>query len=250
MREKAILIIALASCVRAGKSNAATPVSDPHLDAIGTQLIRAVNAEPTQCPVHLRAFGAFSIGICGRLPSELREEPTTVKRAIDSVLPPTQAADSAGATAWTKEGYLSYRASYVGRVPILVEFFTGSMRDVPKGLVVFQYPQQFDNCKTLDGAGTVDESKPWTPPSQREAPPPKYPDFARRARQEGTVVLEIVVSGDGSVSDVCVQGSTPFFDFETAAAEAVRKWRFEPATQRGVPVSARIQVAVLFGGGG
>ena len=56
---------------------------------------------------------------------------------------------------------------------------------------------------------------------------PVYPDLARRMNLTGTVKLEIVVAPNGTVKDVKVVGGHPVL--ATAAADAVRKWRFEPS---------------------
>jgi TonB family protein len=53
---------------------------------------------------------------------------------------------------------------------------------------------------------------------------------AREERVAGTVTLEIVVQGDGSVRNVVVLSASPEgYDFDVSALEAVRQWTFEPA---------------------
>jgi TonB family protein len=57
--------------------------------------------------------------------------------------------------------------------------------------------------------------------------PPVYPELARKMKITGTVKLEVVVAPNGSVKDAKVVGGHPVL--ATAALEAVKKWRFEPA---------------------
>jgi TonB family protein len=72
-----------------------------------------------------------------------------------------------------------------------------------------------------------------------------YTDQARRRAIEGDVVLEIVVRADGSVGDVRVKRSLGA-GLEQKAIEAVRQWRFRPATRQRTPVDVIVEVAVGF----
>jgi len=56
---------------------------------------------------------------------------------------------------------------------------------------------------------------------------PAYPEIARRARIEGRVRLQVLVSREGEVEDVKVISGHPLL--AQAAADAVREWRYEPA---------------------
>jgi TonB family protein len=57
---------------------------------------------------------------------------------------------------------------------------------------------------------------------------PVYPELARKMNLTGTVKVEVVVAPNGTVKDAKVVGGHPVL--AGAALEAVRKWRFEPAT--------------------
>jgi protein TonB len=82
------------------------------------------------------------------------------------------------------------------------------------------------------------------PPEVVERVPPFYPDAARRAGVEGTVLLQVLLGRDGSVRDVVVTKSIPKLD--DAALAAVRQWRFKPARARGEPVMVWVAVPVKF----
>lgn len=60
---------------------------------------------------------------------------------------------------------------------------------------------------------------------------PEYPQQAREAGVEGWVSLVYDVAADGSVSDVEVVAAEPEGVFDTAALEAVRRWRYRPLTE-------------------
>ena len=77
--------------------------------------------------------------------------------------------------------------------------------------------------------------------------PPVYPELARVARLEGRVTLLAVILADGSVAEIEVLDcSEPGVGFEEASIEAVRQWRYEPATQRGVAVDVYFTIRVHF----
>jgi len=73
---------------------------------------------------------------------------------------------------------------------------------------------------------------------------PIYPDFARRARIQGPVVLMMTVDEQGRPIQVQVlEGHSVFHE---AAKQAARQWRFEPARMNGQPVSAAFRLTLKF----
>jgi protein TonB len=72
-----------------------------------------------------------------------------------------------------------------------------------------------------------------------------YTDDARRRGITGNVVLEIVITRDGVVSDVSVRRGLGA-GLDERAVEAVRQWRFTPARRLGEPVDVIVEVAVEF----
>ena len=73
---------------------------------------------------------------------------------------------------------------------------------------------------------------------------PIYPDFARRARIHGPVVLLMTVDEQGVPIQVQVlEGHVVFHE---AARQAARQWRFEPARMNGQPVAAVFRLTHKF----
>ena len=73
---------------------------------------------------------------------------------------------------------------------------------------------------------------------------PEYPEDARQAGVQGTVVLDAVVSPDGAVTQVkFVSGPEAL---SPAAIDAVRWWRYEPYLVDGRPAAVETTVAVDF----
>jgi TonB family protein len=72
-----------------------------------------------------------------------------------------------------------------------------------------------------------------------------YTDEARRANITGEVLLEIVVRRDGTVGDIRILRRLDL-GLDQRAVQAVRQWRFAPATLKGVPVDVVVEVGVEF----
>jgi protein TonB len=77
-------------------------------------------------------------------------------------------------------------------------------------------------------------------------PLPRYPREARERGWEGLVLLSVGVAADGRAESVEVRNSSGHSVLDQAAAEAVRRWRFEPARRAGVPVAANAEVPIRF----
>ena len=80
-------------------------------------------------------------------------------------------------------------------------------------------------------------------PSQQATP--KYPAEFRKAGTAGEAVLEFVVDADGAVQGAVAVKST-HREFELAALEAVKQWKFEPGEKGGQRVQTRMQVPIKF----
>jgi TonB family protein len=74
---------------------------------------------------------------------------------------------------------------------------------------------------------------------------PEYPPIAQRAGISGEVVAQLLVGIDGRVEEVqIVEVSQPGVGFERATEDAVRQWRYRPATKHGVKVRAWVRITV------
>lgn len=73
---------------------------------------------------------------------------------------------------------------------------------------------------------------------------PLYPDLARTARVEGTIIMEAVLDVSGRVTQVRLLQSVPLLD--QAALDAVRQWRYTPSSYGGHAVSVLMTITVRF----
>ncbi len=74
---------------------------------------------------------------------------------------------------------------------------------------------------------------------------PVYSAEARKARVTGVVVLEAVIDETGKVGDITVLRGLPF-GLSEAAVDAVRQWKFEPATKGDDPVPVLFNLTMNF----
>lgn len=74
---------------------------------------------------------------------------------------------------------------------------------------------------------------------------PRYPDLARRTKTQGVVILRATIDQSGQVVDARILKDIGFGCGE-AALQAVRQWRYEPATLKGRNVSVYLEITVDF----
>ena len=73
---------------------------------------------------------------------------------------------------------------------------------------------------------------------------PVYPELARDAGVDGTVMVQALVGKDGKVKDAKVVKSINMLD--QAALDAVKNWVFKPALSNNKPVAVWVAVPVRF----
>ncbi|MGH9795841.1 MAG: energy transducer TonB [Candidatus Acidiferrales bacterium] len=109
------------------------------------------------------------------------------------------------------------------------------------GLAIFAgsaFAQEQEEVKRVRVGGDVQQAK------LLKSNPPAYPVLARRARIEGTVRLQAVISKDGSVRKVEVISGHAVL--AQAASEAVQQWRYKPTELNGEPVEVVTNIDVVF----
>jgi len=79
-------------------------------------------------------------------------------------------------------------------------------------------------------------------------PMPVYPQLARQARIQGTVVLHAIISKDGRIEELSVISGHPLL--VQAAKDAVQQWRYQPTLLNGEPVEVDTTISVTFTMGG
>lgn len=77
-------------------------------------------------------------------------------------------------------------------------------------------------------------------------PAPEYPGMSRRRGEQGRVMLKVSVNAQGNPESVLLDKSSGFELLDKSALEAVRTWKFLPATINNRPVSGVVIVPVKF----
>jgi TonB family protein len=100
-------------------------------------------------------------------------------------------------------------------------------------------------------AGTGDLPQFGSPVSQGVTEPvlldkvnPTYPVQARQQRLAGPVVLDAAIGIDGKIHKVKIVSGIP--SLASAAAEAVRQWRYSPGLLNGKPIEIQKRITVMF----
>jgi TonB family protein len=75
---------------------------------------------------------------------------------------------------------------------------------------------------------------------------PHYPESARRAGAQGVTVLKLRILENGRVGEVLVEQSAGHPDLDTEAADAVKRWLFEPARVGKQPVAVWVLLQIKF----
>jgi protein TonB len=100
-----------------------------------------------------------------------------------------------------------------------------------------QSPRQASAAGSSGASQTARRTGPRVDASWAGNTAPGYPSSARRMGEQGQVRLDVHVGADGVVIEVQMRESSGSAALDRSAMEAVRKWRFRPATVDGQPVA-------------
>jgi protein TonB len=73
---------------------------------------------------------------------------------------------------------------------------------------------------------------------------PQYPAIAKAARQEGTVILQAMISKSGTIEHLQVVSGPSML--QQAALDAVKTWRYRPYLLNDQPIEVETTVSVIF----
>ena len=77
-------------------------------------------------------------------------------------------------------------------------------------------------------------------------PAPQYPPLSRRAREQGRVVLHVLVNPAGRADEVEIRTSSGYARLDDTARETVRRWKFRPAKRGSEPVAGWVLIPISF----
>jgi len=88
---------------------------------------------------------------------------------------------------------------------------------------------------------------PSTDAQYLQNPKPRYPPISHRLGEQGTVLVQVLVSEKGLAQDAQVKTSSGFYRLDNAALTTVLTWRFVPGKRAGVPQAMWFTVPITFG---
>lgn len=74
----------------------------------------------------------------------------------------------------------------------------------------------------------------------------RYPPLSRRMKEQGLVVVRVLIGADGRAAEVSVQRSSGYDRLDAAACEAVRRAEFRPYVVGGRAIAATALVPIEF----
>lgn len=77
-------------------------------------------------------------------------------------------------------------------------------------------------------------------------PAPQYPTQSRRLREQGVVVLRVVIDERGRACDIAIESSSGYARLDRAAQEAVASAAFRPYVEDGAPRRAQVLIPIEF----
>lgn len=98
------------------------------------------------------------------------------------------------------------------------------------------------NANPLPAAGESMKNRP----GYLTNPKPAYPPEARRRKQQGLVVLNVFITGEGRPQRVEVAQSSGYALLDEAALTAIKQWQFTPARVGNMAVISQVEVPVRF----
>jgi TonB family protein len=111
------------------------------------------------------------------------------------------------------------------------------------GFTLVAHAGQTEEGSEVSGSSLVET---FTPPSQKNVTPPKYPRTRQLRNQEGWVQLNFMVDPEGKPYDITVADSSKDSGFEESAMKSVEQWEYQPAVLNGEAIDAGAGVFITF----
>lgn len=200
-------------------------------------VLRELGVEATDCA----DFGGTAVpgAVCARLEDDF----DTVKRSVDRAFKSEPGVIRERSKWWRdpENGWMVRQA--IAGTTMFVVLFDGTGRQ----LTILRDQTCFDPAVSDDGSFLIPGEDGVSDLVKIKTVDPVYPHQARTRRVSGSTMLQAIIDADGRVANLCVVNcSRPGLGFEKAAHDAVKEWRYSPATRDGVPVPVVFLIYVDF----
>lgn len=99
---------------------------------------------------------------------------------------------------------------------------------------------------TKSAEGAQEERQNLVSPRLKKKVPPRYPAGLKGQLIEGKTIIHAIIDEEGRVREPVVQRGCGHVSLDLAAMEALREWKYAPATRDGMPFAVRLNVTVSF----
>ena len=131
-------------------------------------------------------------------------------------------------------------------VPVLVHVRVPFFHLKPALPTVMQhYAERAEGQMQRSGRGQFHPADAVTPPKAIHTVEAEFSELARRKKIQGTGLISLTVNEQGLPTELNVERGVGS-GLDEKALQAVRQYRFQPATKDGRPVPAKISVEVMF----
>ncbi|MCH9648572.1 MAG: energy transducer TonB [Deltaproteobacteria bacterium] len=114
--------------------------------------------------------------------------------------------------------------------------------EMPDTDIIFDIPE---GPPPSEPSGPIHVGGDVAAPVKINTPNPQYTEIARKARIQGVVIVQAIIDKEGSVQNVKILKGLPM-GLDNAAVDAIKKWKFKPATLNGKPVTVYYNLTVNF----
>lgn len=97
-----------------------------------------------------------------------------------------------------------------------------------------------------NGRGGLGAKSVYAGVSYAHTPKPAYPEEARKAGWQGTVILGVLVNVGGKPEKIEIKGSSGYAPLDRAAVEGLKRWLFRPARYGERAVESWVKIPVVF----
>lgn len=213
--------------------------SQENAAAFTRSILERISASPVPCRGSMEGAGPSVVSVCARWGSDFERFRDAWDRAARSGADPSM--NARPVTDWqTQVG---------GRI----RWYAFEDKWI---VVTLDSSREIRVSYTKDHPDVLQIDRNVTPPRRiptRLSDSEERREVRRGVRPEvtGVVVMSAVIRKNGSVGDVEVLGCLPRRrGLEQAAIDAIKKWRYEPATKDGFPVNVAMVSAFTYGPGG
>ena len=79
-----------------------------------------------------------------------------------------------------------------------------------------------------------------------DPPRPVYPAYSKSRKQQGKVIVRVLISPDGLIRSIQIQQSSGFDGLDEAAIRAFADVRFKPYSENGIPYERLADIPIEF----